>query len=115
MTFRYFSEEEFVCSETGENEIVPEFITSLDDLREACGFSFFITSGYRSPSHSLEQAKKKPGTHSQGIAADIFVKNGVERRIIVEEALKKGFKGIGIAKTFVHVDIRTTTPVIWTY
>jgi len=26
-----------------------------------------------------------------------------------------GFTGIGIADTFVHVDTRTTTPVIWTY
>ncbi len=26
-----------------------------------------------------------------------------------------GFTGIGIAKTFVHVDSRDSTPVIWTY
>ena len=25
------------------------------------------------------------------------------------------FGGIGIAKTFVHVDIRKTVPVLWTY
>jgi hypothetical protein len=32
-----------------------------------------------------------------------------------ENALKLGFNGIGVAKTFVHVDIRETTPVIWAY
>ena len=35
--------------------------------------------------------------------------------IIVKEALKLGFTGIGVAKTFIHVDIRKTTPVVWTY
>ena len=34
MTYKYFTEQEFVCHETGENEIVPEFIHRLDELRE---------------------------------------------------------------------------------
>jgi len=33
----------------------------------------------------------------------------------VQQALEKGFTGIGIAKTFVHVDTRGTTPVMWVY
>jgi|TARA_B100002019_G_scaffold116313_1_gene99929 uncharacterized protein YcbK (DUF882 family) len=115
MTYKFFTEEEFVCQETGENKIVPEFIERLDELREACAFPFHITSGYRSPEHTLEKAKVKPGTHAQGIAADIHVENGIERRKVVEEALKLNFGGIGVAKTFVHVDIRTTGPVMWTY
>jgi len=115
MTYKYFKEEEFACQETGENEILPEFIERLDQLREICDFPFHITSGYRSPEHSLEKAKVKPGTHARGIAADIHADNGIERRKIIEEALKLGFNGIGVAKTFVHVDIRTTAPVMWTY
>ena len=115
MSYKYFKEEEFACQETGENKIVPEFIARLDELREAGNFPVHITSGYRSPEHSLEKAKIKPGTHAQGIAADIHADNGIERRKIVEEALKLGFGGIGVAKTFVHVDIRTTGPVMWTY
>ena len=50
-----------------------------------------------------------------GIAADIKVSGGAQRRLIVEKALELGFGGIGIAKTFVHVDIRETTPVMWCY
>jgi hypothetical protein len=34
---------------------------------------------------------------------------------IVHQALKLDFGGIGVAKTFVHVDTRKTTPVMWTY
>jgi hypothetical protein len=34
---------------------------------------------------------------------------------IVHEALKLGFGGIGVAKSFIHIDDRKTTPVMWTY
>jgi len=91
------------------------FLAKLDKLREECGFPFTITSGYRDPSHPNEARKEKPGTHSQGIAADIAVSNGFERMNIVQNALKLGFGGIGVARTLIHVDTRDTTPVTWTY
>ena len=31
MTYKFFTEEEFVCQETGENKILPEFIERLDE------------------------------------------------------------------------------------
>jgi len=113
--FKYFTLDEFKCQETGENEIKEEFVTCLDALRDACGFAFTITSGYRSPRHSIEMAKSKPGQHTLGIAADIAVTGGNQRFIIVDNAIKLGFSGIGVAKGFVHVDIRTTTPMAWCY
>jgi uncharacterized protein YcbK (DUF882 family) len=114
--FKYFSIKEFDCQETGENKMQEEFIHSLDKLREACGFPFKITSGYRSPEHSIEKRKSKAGTHAQGIAADIAVNNGINRRILVSKALELGFNGIGVARGFIHVDIRQTDkPVMWCY
>ena len=112
---RYFKRSDFNCQETGENEMNEDFLIKLDDLRHECGFPFFITSGYRDKTHSIEAAKKNPGTHAQGIAADIGTTDGYERYIIVKNAMAMGFSGIGIHKTFVHVDTRTTTPVVWTY
>lgn len=93
----------------------PEFLELLDELRERCKFRFTVTSGYRSPDHPIERKKTSPGTHAQGIAADIYVANGIQRRLIVSEALKMGFGGVGVAGSFVHVDNRKTTPVMWTY
>ena len=113
--YRYFSEEEFVCQHTGRNEIKEDLLFRLDFLRDECGFPFVITSGYRDPTHPVEAIKVQPGTHSQGIAADIRVTNGFERRLLVKQALKLGFSGIGVAKAFVHVDVRNTSPVLWTY
>lgn len=115
-TFKYFSRDEFACSETGNNGIEDEFIAKLDDLREACHFPFRITSGYRDPSHSAEINKPGGGgTHTRGIAADIQVTGGAQRYAIVKHAMALGFNGIGVAKTFVHVDMRDGQPVMWSY
>ena len=112
--FKYFKLEDFDCQETGENGMTEQFIKRLDHLRQACGFPFHITSGYRSTEHSVEKKKTTPGQHSKGIAADIAVRGGVQRRAIVNHALAMGMS-VGVAKTFVHVDTRTTTPVLWCY
>jgi uncharacterized protein YcbK (DUF882 family) len=112
---RYFSLSDFNCKETGDNKMDVEYLARLDSLRHVCGFPFIITSGYRSPDHSIEVGKVKPGTHAQGIASDIRVNNGAERYTIVAAAMKMGFGGIGISKTFIHIDDRKTTPVVWSY
>ena len=115
MQLQYFNIEEFDCQETGNNEMCPFFLEKLDELRHRCGFPFSITSGYRDPSHSIEQRKVKPGTHAKGIAADIHINSGSEGYVIIKNAMEMGFSGIGIAKTFIHVDTRSNTPVVWTY
>lgn len=113
---RYFRKSDFDCQQTGNNEMSDDFLMKLDDLRHECGFPFIITSGYRDPEgHSIEKAKSTPGTHAHGIAADIKINNGAEGYIIVSEALKAGFTGIGVAKTFIHLDVRKSVPVIWCY
>jgi len=115
--YKHFELSEFDCQETGENKMSHNFLIMLDRLREECDFPFVITSGYRSPQHSLEKDKPNGGgTHTKGIAADIAVSGGSQRYRIVEEAIKLGFAGIGVAKGFVHVDLRNTDdPVMWTY
>jgi len=115
MKLMYFKIEDFDCQETGNNKMDEAFLRKLDKLRETCGFPFHVTSGYRDPEeHSIEKAKAKPGTHAQGIAADIAIQGGVQRRTIVKEALEMGMS-VGVAKTFVHVDTREYSPVVWCY
>ena len=112
---RYFKLSDFNCKETGNNEMSEEFLEKLDDLRHKCGFPFIITSGYRDPSHSIEARKAKAGTHAQGIASDIRINNGNEAYDIIKNAQSMGFNGIGVAKSFIHVDIRKRMPVVWSY
>lgn len=116
MTFRFFTLEEFDCQETGENQMQEEFIHALDTLRYECNFPFKITSGFRSEKHSLEAKKSSgPGQHTRGIAADIAVSGGAQRFTVVSKAIKLGFSGIGVHKSFVHVDTRQGVPVLWEY
>ena len=112
--FKYFKLEDFDCQETGENEMNVDFIHSLDQLRAACEFPFIVTSGFRSREHSAEKRKSKAGTHAYGIAADIKVSGGAQRLAIVKHASAMGMS-VGVAKTFVHVDVRKTEPMCWCY
>lgn len=111
----YFRLEEFDCQHTGNNRMDMDFLRRLDALRHEVGFPFKITSGYRDPSHPIEDKKKKAGTHAHGIAADIAVADGASRHRLVSAALRHGFTGVGVARTFVHLDTRETTPVLWLY
>lgn len=119
MELRHFSKDTdprlYFCSHTGSEGIRKEFLEALDELRDRCGFPFVITSGYRSPEHPKEAYKVVPGTHAQGIAADIVALEGWKKFKIVQEAMKLGFGGIGVAKSFIHVDLRDSTPVMWEY
>jgi zinc D-Ala-D-Ala carboxypeptidase len=115
MQSKYFKKDEFKCKHTGDNFISERLISRLDVLREACGFPLVVVSGYRSPKHPIEAAKSTPGTHTRGIAVDLRVRNGIERMKLVSEAIRLGFTGIGVAKSFVHLDIRDDTPVMWLY
>jgi uncharacterized protein YcbK (DUF882 family) len=115
MDLSYFKLSEFNCQETDENNMNEDFLIKLDELRHICGFPFIVTSGYRSSIHSLEIRKEKPGTHAEGIAADIKIAGAGKRHIIVSNAIKLGFNGIGIGENFVHVDTRNGIPVMWTY
>ena len=112
---RYFELSEFDCQETGNNRMEKDFLELVDQLRHKCGFPFVITSGYRDPTHSIEAAKDIPGSHSQGIACDIRVVNSNKRFRLIKEALALGFTGIGVDPSFIHVDTRGSSPVIWTY
>ena len=111
----YFKLSDFDCQETGNNEMSEEFLEKLDELRHKCGFPFIITSGYRDKTHSIEARKAKAGTHARGIASDIRINNGNEAYDIIKHAQSMGFNGIGVAKSFIHVDIRQGMPVIWSY
>ena len=116
MSLKYFKREEFDCSVSGTNNMEKDFLEKLDKLRGACGFPFEVASGYRHPTlHPIERKKDIPGTHAQGIAADIKITNAADRLKLVNAALKLGFTGIGVASDFIHVDTRGTTPVMWTY
>ena len=112
------------CQETGECEINEATMDRMQLLRDYCGLPLTITSGYRSPLHSIEAAKAAPGTHSMGRAVDIAC-SGIQAFKILTEALAVGFTGIGVKQKgehrFLHLDDlkpgehTAPRPAIWSY
>lgn len=85
-----------------------DFLDKLDKLRHMCGFPFVVNSGYRSKAYNQVVRGEYNSAHLRGLAVDIRCKTSFERFTIVQNALKLGFKRIGIYPTFVHLDCDTS-------
>lgn len=120
-----FSEQEFACKHTGDCLMKPEFLSVLQSIRDEYGKPMFISSGYRSPSHPVEEQKDRPGEHSYGLAADITVM-GMDALELIDIALGKGVRRIGVhqkgrgSSRFIHLGIgekfsNNFQGAIWTY
>ena len=99
-----------------EDNMNKEFLFVLDEAREFAGIPFIINSAYRSPDHPLS-IKNPSSSHIKGLAVDIKATYSITRFKIVKALIEVGFTRIGIADTFIHVDLDfdKTQNVIWTY
>ena len=119
MWTKELTKKEFDCKHTGINRMKPEFMAKLQELRLRYGKPMKIVSGYRDATHPEERKKPVPGQHFNGVAVDVGCFSD-EAYIIVKLAFELGFTGIGISQKnglprFIHLDMRTTTPVIYSY
>lgn len=121
----YFTFGEFDCPthpNSGRN-MDPKFLGLLDHARGIAGIEFKINSGYRTPEHNSKVGGKprtptsKGSSHLYGLAADINCDNSRDRSIILNALVDSGFTRIGIAKTFIHVDLDKSKSqnVCWLY
>lgn len=116
-----FSEAEMRCRQTGECGMHPDHMARLQRVRDEFGKPMPVTSGYRSPRHSIEAAKSAPGVHTTGRATDVGV-CGADALELVGIAIKHGFTGIGVnqrgGSRFIHLDDAPSgfpRPMIWSY
>jgi len=105
---KYFKEVEY--------KMDADFLAKLDKAREFAKVPFVINSAYRSPEHP-ESIKNPTSSHIKGLAVDIKATDSKTRFKIVKALVTVGFTRIGIADTFIHVDLDLdkTQNVIWTY
>jgi zinc D-Ala-D-Ala carboxypeptidase len=103
-----FSRREFACrcGACDGGQMDAGFIARLQELRTFYGKPMIITSGYRCLAHNQKTGGAKDSWHMKGRAADIQCGWGGERYRLLELAMMLKFGGIGIAKTFVHLDDR---------
>lgn len=103
--------------EIDDGNMNQDFLSKLDKARELAGIPFKINSAYRSPEHNAKIGGKPNSSHLKGLAVDISVTNSRQRFIVLNALLDVGFTRIGIADTFIHVDLDNgkSKEVIWTY
>ena len=99
-----------------EDNMDEEFLQRLDQARAFADIPFIINSAYRSPNHPLS-IKNPSSSHIKGLAVDIKATDNATRFKIIDALLFVGFKRIGIADTFIHVDLDygKRQDIIWTY
>lgn len=103
-----FKVREFACSDGSDAVFIsPELIKVLQSIRNHFGKSVTIMSAYRTPTKNKACGGTTYSQHLYGKAADIKVKDVAPITVAAyaEKLLpKKG--GIGIYKTFTHIDVR---------
>ena len=82
-----------------------EFLQRLDEAREYAGIPFVINSAWRSEEDNKRVGGKPNSSHLKGLAVDIKATNSRQRGLILDALRSVGFNRIGIAKTFIHVDL----------
>jgi uncharacterized protein YcbK (DUF882 family) len=101
--WRHFTPRELACRGDGEILVVPDAIDKLETMRVLMQAPLNINSAYRSPSYNESIGGSKNSMHMKGIAFDIAIGDHHVGDLI-KNAMLAGFTGIGIYKTFVHVD-----------
>lgn len=97
---------EFQCKD-GSNLVKVDsvLVNKLQQLRDLIGKPIIVNSAYRTPEYNKKVGGSPNSQHVLGKAADIRV-NGLTPKQLANYCEKIEFGGIGIYKTFVHVDTR---------
>jgi len=118
----HFSKVELQCDcgcgfGTNDGDVDPNLILLLEGIRMEINKPVRITSGCRCQKHNADVGGVPNSAHTRGTAADIYVSGGYHRWQVMEAAVVIEAHGIGIAKTFVHVDADEVLPrpSAWSY
>ncbi len=114
MNSKFFKVEELQCKCCKACNMEQAFLNRLDMLRVAFGGPMIITSGYRCKSYNDKVKGSKNSQHMLGRAVDVAIAESDKRHKLVACATQLGFS-VGIDGSFVHVDSREGTKVMFLY
>ena len=116
---KYFNYSEFDSPDVqGSGQLMDKILLEmLDEARDRFDGPIHINSGFRTPAHNEAVGGTENSSHLKGLAVDIACNNSADRFDLINCLLYVGFNRIGVAKTFIHVDIDfdKAQGVIWTY
>ena len=113
---KYFKQSEFECKcGCGLYNLSEELLAKLDIIREKVGKPLIINSACRCEEHNRKIGGKTDSAHLKGYAVDISAKNGRDKFLIIENAIRLGISRIGVYKDFIHLDIDPSKDdsVVW--
>ena len=107
MDLKYFSLDEFDSpDEVGSGAKMSRgFLLTLDKIRADYGKPLRVNSGYRSVKHNALVGGRVGSSHLKGVAVDFHCNNSADRTLLLAAIYKAGIVRVGIAKTFIHIDI----------
>lgn len=114
----YFSSSEIECNcGCGQCIAQPSFYFKMNWLRSLVGTPLKVTSWNRCPLHNGKEGGSNTSSHLIGWACDMLSLDEIERYRIIFFAGFIGFRGVGIADNFIHLDDDPCKPInrIWTY
>ena len=116
---KYFNYSEFDSPDViGSGKLMDkDFLNKLDELREKFDKPIKINSGYRTEDHNANVGGTSSSSHIKGLAVDIACNNSKDRFAIIDICLDLGINRIGVAGTFIHIDVDSdkSPNVLWTY
>jgi uncharacterized protein YcbK (DUF882 family) len=94
-----------------------DLLLHLDAARHMAGVPFVITSAYRCEKHNAAVGGVPGSAHTKGLAVDIAANGSRNRFIIAQSLMARGLTRIGVASSFVHVDVDKAKDqqVLWLY
>lgn len=103
-----FRVKEFACTDGSDPVFIDtELVKILQKIRNHFGKAVTITSAYRTPSKNNAVGGTFYSQHLYGTAADIKVKGVTPKQVAAyAEKILPGTGGIGIYKSFCHIDVR---------
>jgi len=117
-----FADAEFYCpcpdsSCAGKRAPHPALPLKLEVIRQLLNRPVVVNSGVRCHAHNQAVGGVPGSAHETGEAADLHCSGSRDRMSLVQAATKAGIRRIGVARTFVHVDVSQKHPadVLWLY
>jgi len=101
----YFTEEEVNCNCGCLFSATPaSFFNKVNTLRGIVSHPLRVSSWCRCPVHKLAVGSRPTSSHLKGLAVDLATPTEYLKYRILLAAGEVHFRGVGIAKAFIHLD-----------
>jgi uncharacterized protein YcbK (DUF882 family) len=113
----HFKDTELECPCCGELDFDSWFLERLQMLRYKMERPLALTSAFRCKEHNDKVDGSPTSQHLIGKAIDIDTSSFTSAELyqLIKHSYDVGFRGIGVAKTFIHLDCRESKSKLWVY